>query len=113
MSRNTYERLTLIGHIGRTEVQTSEKGNKYVRISVAVDGRQGVKWYSVVVTGAAVANPDRLLEVFQKGRLLLVEGEPQDDIFHKRDGTATITRSILANGLPRVLDNKPEDTPRS
>lgn len=109
----SYEKITVVGNIGKTEVLTSGAGNSYVRISVAVsrgtkDARKTI-WYSVLLFGRLAENAERLTVMYAKGRLVLVEGRPQVEAFVKRDGSPGLDNTIIATQLPELLDyNKPE-----
>lgn len=106
----SYERIVVIGNIGSTEVLTSRAGNPYLRLSVAVDRSQGdtknVVWYSVLLFGAMVKDEERLLSLYSKGRLVLVEGRPQVEAFIRKDGSAGLDNTIIAISMPELLDSR-------
>lgn len=106
----SYEKLIVVGDIGRVDVQTSKAGNRYMRISVAVNRGSGQSrttvWYSVLLFGKMVENVDTLLGVFTTGRRVLVEGRPQVELFVKKDGSPGIDNTIVATQLPTLLDFK-------
>lgn len=103
-----YERITVVGNIGSTEVLRSKAGNPYLRMSLAVERHFGeskqVVWYSVLMFGAMVKDEQRLLTNYAKGRLVLVEGRPQVEAFVKKDGSAGLDNSIIAISMPELLD---------
>lgn len=106
----SYERIVVVGNIGSTEVLTSRAGNPYLRLSVAVDRSQGdtknVVWYSVLLFGAMVKDEERLLSLYSKGRLVLVEGRPQVEAFIRKDGSAGLDNTIIAISMPELLDSR-------
>lgn len=108
----SYEHTTIVGNIGSADIMTSQSGNRYLRMSVAVNRGSGekrtTKWYSVLLFGKMVENIDTLVTYFTKGRLVLVEGRPQTEAFIKKDGTAGLDNTIVANSLPQLLDKKTE-----
>ncbi len=103
-----FERITVVGNIGSVEVQKSKAGNSYLRLSVAVDRSQGdsrqVVWYSVLMFGSMVRDEERMLALYSKGRLILVEGRPQVEAFIKKDGSAGLDNTIIAISMPELLD---------
>lgn len=105
-----FERITVVGNIGSVEILTSKAGNPYLRMSVAVDRSQGesknVVWYSVLMFGSMVRDEARLLSMYTKGRLVLVEGRPQVEAFIKKDGSAGLDNSIIAISMPELLDSR-------
>lgn len=109
----SYEKIIVTGNIGSTEVLTSNAGNAYVRISVAVN--RGSKehrktiWYSVLLFGKLAENADRLKVMYGKGRLVLVDGRPQVEAFIKKDGSPGLDNTIIATQLPELLDYKPDN----
>jgi single-stranded DNA-binding protein len=84
----SYEKILIVGNIGSVEQLHSKAGNSYLRMSVAVNritGNQSTPvWYSV-----------------------LVEGRPQSEGFIKKDGTAGVDNSIIAEKLPLLMDAPP------
>jgi single-stranded DNA-binding protein len=103
-----YERITVVGNIGAIEVMTSKAGNPYIRIGLAVTRGQGESrtavWYSVLMFGAMVKEPSKLLSKYTKGRLILVEGRPQVEAFIKKDGSPGLDNTIIATAMPELLD---------
>ncbi len=110
----SYEKIIITGNIGNTEVLTSNAGNLYVRISVAVnrgskENRKTI-WYAVYLFGRLSENAERTKAMYAKGRSVLVEGRPQVDAFIKKDGSPGIDNTIIATQLPELLDyNKPDN----
>lgn len=106
-----YERITVVGNIGNVEILESKAGNKYLRMSVAVDRGQGehrtVVWYSVLMFGSMVRDQERLTATYSKGRLVLVEGRPQVEAFIRKDGTVGLDNTIVAISMPELLDSRP------
>jgi single-stranded DNA-binding protein len=106
----SYERLTIIGHIGSAEAKKSPSGNPYVRLSVAVD--RGTKenrktvWYTVLLFGGLAERAQAMLPYYAKGRLVLVEGRPQSEIYVRNDGTHEIDHALIASTMPELLDYK-------
>jgi single-stranded DNA-binding protein len=104
----SYERITVVGNIGSADLLTSKAGNTYLRVSVAVDRSAGenknVVWYSVLMFGSMVHDKQKMLSLYTKGRLVLVEGRPQVEAFIKRDGSAGLDNTIIAISMPELLD---------
>lgn len=104
-----YEKIIIIGNVGKVEPLESRAGNPYLRMSVAVDrnvgGAVSPVWYSVMMFGSMVRDMDSLLKRYRPGRLLLVEGRPQNEAFVRADGTAGIEQTIVATGMPELLDS--------
>lgn len=105
-----FERITVVGNIGSVEVLKSKAGNPYLRMSVAVDRSQGdsknVVWYSVLLFGSMVRDEERLISLYSKGRLVLVEGRPQVEAFIRKDGSAGLDNTIIAISMPELLDSR-------
>ena len=105
-----FERITVAGNIGSAELLHSRQNNPYLRLSVAVDRAQGdtknVIWYSVLLFGAMVRDEARILSLYTKGRLVLVEGRPQVEAFIKKDGSAGLDNTIIAISMPELLDSR-------
>lgn len=103
-----YERITVVGNIGSAELLQSAAGNTYIRLTVAVERNssksKNVVWYSVLLFGSMVKDPERQLAMYGKGRLVLVEGRPQTEAFIKRDGSAGVENTIVAMSMPELLD---------
>lgn len=107
----SFERITVVGNIGSVELLTSKASNPYLRLSLAVDRNAGeaksTTWYSVLLFGSLVNDRQRLLTLYTKGRLVLVEGRPQVEAFIKRDGSAGLDNTIIAISMPELLDARP------
>jgi len=103
-----YERITIVGNIGSAELLQSAAGNTYIRLTVAVERTssksKSLVWYSVLLFGSMVKDPERQLAMYGKGRLVLVEGRPQTEAFIKRDGSAGVENTIVAMSMPELLD---------
>jgi single-stranded DNA-binding protein len=110
----SYEQITIAGNIGSVEIQTSKSQNRYLRMSVAVNKGSGEKkkttWYSVLLFGKMVENIDTLVSIFTPGRLVIVAGRPQVEAFIKKDGSAGLDNTIIANSLPQLLDYNKVDS---
>lgn len=111
----TLASIEVIGNIGEIQPRrsTGPQGKPYLRINVAVDekesGEKKTTWYVCVVSGKAVETPDRLLKVFKVGRKIRVVGKPRLKAYKKGDGSPGASITVLVDGLPQVLDSKPED----
>jgi single stranded DNA-binding protein len=107
----SYEKILIVGNIGSVEQLHSKAGNSYLRMSVAVNrstGNQNTSvWYSVLLFGKMAENVEGLMRVLTKGRQVLVEGRPQTEAFIKKDGTAGVDNSIIAEKLPLLMDAPP------
>ncbi|MDO8416328.1 MAG: single-stranded DNA-binding protein [Agitococcus sp.] len=106
-----YERLVVVGNIGAMDIETSNAGSKYVRMSVAVNRGHGasksVVWYNVLLFGAMVKDDVKLKTIYTKGRQVLVEGRPQVEAYLKKDGTPALDNTIVATSMPELLDSRP------
>lgn len=112
----SFERITVVGHVSQTTIKKSRQQVPYVRIGVAVnrgtkDNRTTV-WYSVLLFGRLAENTDMLQRNYTSGRLVLVEGRPQVDMFERADGSKDIDNTIIATSLPELLDKRPEGSPQ-
>lgn len=106
----SYERITIVGNIGNVEVLSSKAGTPYFRMSVAVErgssATKSVNWYSVLLFGAMAKDEARLTSLYQKGRLVLIEGRPQVEAYIRKDGNAGLDNTIVAISMPELLDSK-------
>jgi single-stranded DNA-binding protein len=104
----SYEKITIVGNIGEPELLYSSKENPYIRMPVAVSrvvgGNRTAVWYSVLLFGSMVREPEKLLARYTKGRLILVEGRPQVEAFIRRDGSPGLDNTIVASAYPELLD---------
>jgi single-stranded DNA-binding protein len=107
----TFCRITIVGNIGDVQALVSKANNPYLRMSVAVDnpGSDTTTWYSCIITGRKAENTEKLLKVFKKGRLVLVEGVPESNAYMKKDGLPAVSNSIMVDNLPVLMDAKPKD----
>jgi single-stranded DNA-binding protein len=108
---SAFAKITIVGNIGDVQAAISQANNPYLRMSVAVNRPGGgtPTWYSCIITGRKVENTERLLKVFLKGRLVLVEGVPESSAYLKKSGEPAVSNTILVDSLPTVLDAKPKD----
>lgn len=108
----SYERIVVIGNIGSAEALESRAGNAYFRLTVAVDRSHGdsknVVWYSVLLFGSMAKDKERLLSLYTKGRVVVVEGRPQVEAFIRKDGSAGLDNTIVAISMPELLDARPQ-----
>jgi single-stranded DNA-binding protein len=108
----SFERITVVGHVGQTRISNSKAGAPYARIGVAVNrgtaDKRTTVWYSVLLFGRLAENADRLKQLYTPGRLVLVEGRPQVELYGREDGSKDIDNTIIAIGLPELLDKRPE-----
>ena len=105
----SFEQITISGNIGSTEIMTSKGGVQYLKVSVACNRGSGekkvVSWYDVMLFGKLVENIDVLVQYYTKGRIVTVSGRPQNSAYPKKDGTIGLSQSIIASGLPQLLDS--------
>lgn len=103
----SYAHITIAGNIGSCEVLSSRGGNKYVRISVAVNfgkkENRKTTWYSVMLFGKLVEDLKNL-EYYKVGRAVLASGRPQSSPYAKKDGTLEVDNSIIASEWPVLMD---------
>lgn len=104
----SYERITVVGNIGSAELLQSSAGNRYFKLSIAVDRNQSgnAVWYTVLLFGGMVKDHERLIKLYTKGRLVLVEGRPQVEAYLKKDGTVGLDNTIVAISMPELLNSK-------
>lgn len=104
----SYEKIIIAGNVGKAEVLHSGAGNPYFRMSVAVNRKSGDQketiWYSVLMYGKLGENVEGLKARYTVGRRVLVEGRPQADAFIRKDGSAGLERTIIAQAYPELLD---------
>ena len=103
--------MMMIGHIGFKEAGTSPNGTKITKLSVAIkkkykdrDGQQQEKttWVNVKAFQKLAENMDSYAN---KGDLVYIEGEFQQEKYIDKQGVEKISVSILANEF-RLLGNK-------
>lgn len=107
----SFEQITITGNIGSAEIYTAKSTARYLKLSVACNKGTGTArkttWYSVMLFGHLATNLDTLLEHFKPGRLVAVSGRPEVTAYLKKDGSAGLDNTIIAQILPKLLDNKP------
>jgi len=103
--------MMMIGHIGFKEAGTSPNGTKFAKLSIALkkkdkdrDGRplEKTTWVNVKAFHKLAENIDSYAN---KGDLIYVEGEFQQDKYTDKQGVEKVSVSILANSF-RLLGNK-------
>lgn len=103
----SYAHITIAGNIGSCEVLSSGGGNKYVRISVAVNygkkEQRKTTWYSVMLFGKLVEDLKNL-EYYKVGRSVLATGRPQSSAYARKDGSLAVDNSIIASEWPILMD---------
>jgi len=111
----SWERLTVVGHIGSAEAKQSKQtpGQWFTQISVAADrqasnGTVNTIWYRVLVMCSSEEKARAALARYKPGRLVLANGKPFNDIRRRKDtGEPYIDSGMLADGWPELLDRKP------
>jgi len=102
-----YERLSIIGNIGRIEKRG--EANPYIKMSVAVDkklpsGDKETIWYQVIINSpAAVKNSDSILSLYTPGKRVLVEGEMKLRPYLNNQGEPAIERTLFPIARPQLL----------
>lgn len=108
----SYERLVVVGNVGKVEPLTSGQGNTFLRMSVAVNRGTGERkktvWYTVLLFAALAREPEKVVARYRPGRLVLVEGRPQSEVYLRGDGSPEIDNAIVATGFPELLDKPPQ-----
>ena len=103
--------MMMIGHIGFKEAGTSPNGTKFAKLSIALkkkykdrDGQplEKTTWVNVKAFHKLAENIDSYAN---KGDLIYVEGEFQQDKYTDEQGIEKVSVSILANSF-RLLGNK-------
>lgn len=103
--------MMMIGHIGFKEAGTSPNGTKFAKLSIALkkkdkdrDGQplEKTTWVNVKAFHKLAENIDSYAN---KGDLIYVEGEFQQDKYTDKQGIEKVSVSILANSF-RLLGNK-------
>lgn len=105
----SYERITVVGNIGRVEQKTSGAGQPYLKMTLAVNrvkGRPPV-WYTVFMFGTLAKDPQSLIARYRPGRVTLVEGRPQTEPYTASDGSLAVDNVIVAISMPECLDAIP------
>lgn len=104
-------KMMMIGHIGFKEAGTSPNGTKFAKLSIALkkkdkdrDGQplEKTTWVNVKAFHKLAENIDSYAN---KGDLIYVEGEFQQDKYTDKQGVEKVSVSILANSF-RLLGNK-------
>lgn len=104
-------KMMMIGHIGFKEAGTSPNGTKFAKLSIALkkkdkdrDGQplEKTTWVNVKAFHKLAENIDSYAN---KGDLIYVEGEFQQDKYTDKQGIEKVSVSILANSF-RLLGNK-------
>lgn len=107
----SYERLVVVGNVGKVESLTSGQGNAFLRMSVAVNRGSGEKkktvWYTTLLFGQLAKEPEKVVARYRPGRLVLVEGRPQAEPYQRADGSIDVDNCIVATGYPELLDKPP------
>jgi single-stranded DNA-binding protein len=106
----SYCKITIVGNIGDVQAAISKANNPYLRMSVAVDqpGSDTPTWFQCIITGRKVENTEKLLGVFKKGRLVLIEGVPRSEGYLTKEGKPAVKNTILVDNLPLLMDPKPK-----
>jgi len=103
--------MMMIGHIGFKEAGTSPNGTKFAKLSIALkkkdkdrDGQplEKTTWVNVKAFHKLAENIDSYAN---KGDLIYIEGEFQQDKYTDKQGIEKVSVSILANSF-RLLGNK-------
>ena len=103
--------MMMIGHIGFKETAAAQNGTKIVKLSVALkkkykdrDGQLQEKttWVNVKAFQKLAENMDNYAN---KGDLIYIEGEFQQEKYTDKQGAEKVSVSILANEF-RLLGNK-------
>ncbi len=105
-----YERLTVVGTIGKVQVLVSDAQNRYAKVHIAVDrvsdaGKETV-WYKVLLFGNMAKN-EAMMAHYVNGRQILVEGRPQYEPYINGQGKPAVDVSIIASSTPELLGKKP------
>jgi single-strand DNA-binding protein len=102
MSQKTYQKIILVGNVGRdAEQRTTQKGGTMTTFSLAVegalpgqDGQPATLWFDVVTTGKQA---EICAQYVKKGNRVLVEGKLQPvRLFNRQDGTPGASLSLWA-----------------
>lgn len=102
-----YERLSIIGNIGKIEKKGDAK--PYIKMSVAVDkkvagGDKETIWYQVIINSpAALQNPDSILSLYTSGKRVLVEGEMKLRPYLNNSGQPAVERTLFPIARPQLL----------
>lgn len=101
--------LTLTGRLGKDpETRTSQKGNTFVKLSIAHndksrDGQDSTMWFDVVVFGQRANFASQYLH---KGDLVQVIGPLKFEMYQGRDGQMRISASVTADQLESLGGGK-------
>lgn len=104
-----YERITVVGNIGRLECKVSDKGQPYAKMTLAVNRTKGMPpvWYTVFLFSSYAKDFEKLKAIYRPGRVTLVEGRPQTEAYKTSDGKLAVDNSIVAISMPECLDAAP------
>lgn len=100
-----FAHITIMGNLGRDpEVQVAKSGNKFTRLSVAVnkqimteEGAQSqAVWYEVVCFGKTA---EALEKFAQKGSKVLVTGKPEPQTYTDKSGNLRYKIQVIASDV--------------
>ncbi len=113
MSNNTYQKILLIGHLGRDpETRATNGGKPMTTFSLAVegprkdgDGEAETVWFEVVTFGRQA---EVCQEYLKKGGKVLVEGKLNPPrTFERRDGNTGVSLSVWPDlGGVKFMDSR-------
>jgi single-strand DNA-binding protein len=122
---NSYNKLILVGNLGRDgELRSTPGGKQVLSASLAVEdwskkddrGKPGTEWFKVTVWGKQA---ESLASYLLKGKTILVEGRLAIQLWTDRDGKnrytpeVTADRVVLLGGGNGKRDEQPAPTRRS
>ena len=100
-----FAHITIMGNLGRDpEVQVAKSGNKFTRLSVAVNKQimteEGAQtqavWYEVVCFGKTA---EALEKFAQKGSKVLVTGKPEPQTYTDKSGNLRYKIQVIATDV--------------
>lgn len=98
-----YERNSFIGNINTVEPRVSQNKSHYIKISVAVNQKEGkTRWYTVLMFG----EEEQLapyLKRYCRGQKVLCEGRPVHSVGKDKDGNLQVDHTIVAHCPPEIL----------
>jgi single-strand DNA-binding protein len=112
-----HSHITIVGHLGRDpELKVTPKGVAVCKFSVAVNTGYGdnktTTWWNITLFNKQAETAAKGLS---KGKVVLVEGEPQVRSYTKTDGTKGTSPEITASRFVFLSerDEKPSARPLS
>ncbi|KAH3684389.1 hypothetical protein WICPIJ_004638 [Wickerhamomyces pijperi] len=110
LSANSFARAQLLGRVGQDIVTNeSSSGTKYVRYPLAVSYKKDgpVNWFNVITFNEQQI--EFLTSFVNKGALVHIEANIQQDVYEKEDGTKAINYSYIQQRIDLLQNPRTEE----